>query len=53
MRVFTVYGRESVFVDDAGAVVGDLAGMRPYGSPGLTPPAPIPVYGEPDPVNTP
>ena len=53
VRVFTVYGRESVFVDEAGAVVGDLAGMRPLGAAGLVPPPPIDVGTDPDPVNTP
>lgn len=28
VRVYTVYGREAVFTDEAGFVIGDLAGLR-------------------------
>jgi len=28
VRVYTVFGRESIFTDDEGVVVGDLAGLR-------------------------
>ena len=29
VRVYTVFGRESIFTDDEGRVLGDLAGLRP------------------------
>jgi hypothetical protein len=29
VRVYTVFGRESVFTDDEGNILGDLAGLRP------------------------
>ena len=53
VRVYTVYGRESVFVDDSGAVVGDLAGMRPHAPGDPNPPEPAVVGAAPDPRNTP
>lgn len=53
VRVYTVFGRESVFTDDDGWVVGDLAGLRPSalvpGPEPVVPPSPSP----PDPVHTP
>ena len=53
VRVYTFFGRETVFADDSATVVGDLAGMRP--SDALTTPEPpaLPDYGGPDPVHTP
>ena len=53
VRVYTFYGRESIFTDDHDVVVGDLAGMRVDRV--LTSPAPpaLPTYGTLDPVNTP
>ena len=53
LRVYTVYGRESVFADEHDTVVGDLAGLRADAV--LRTPAPpaLPLYGAPDPVNTP
>lgn len=33
VRVHTVYGRDSVFCDDSGLVIGDLAGLRPAPDP--------------------
>ncbi|MEM9188533.1 MAG: hypothetical protein AAGF12_05130 [Myxococcota bacterium] len=53
VRVYTVYGRESVFTDENNVVIGDLAGIRPFHVVAGEPPRPIPVYGEPDPVHTP
>ncbi len=53
VQVYTVYGRESVFVDQRGAVIGDLAGLRPLELVDEPMPPPIPLYGEPDPVHTP
>lgn len=53
LRVYTVYGRESVFADERDVVVGDLAGLRQDAV--LRTPAPpaLPRYGAPDPVHTP
>lgn len=53
VRVYTFYGRESVFADENDLVIGDLAGMRPSDSVEAPEPPPLPMYGEPDPVNTP
>lgn len=53
LRVYTFYGRESVFADEHDAVVGDLAGLR-LDSVVTTPaPPPQPMYSPPDPVHTP
>lgn len=53
VRVYTVYGRESVFTDENNVVIGDLAGLRPASL--VTTPAPpaMPMFGTPDPVRTP
>ena len=53
VRVYTFYGRETVFADDHDVVVGDLAGMRPSASLSTPEPEPLPEYGGADPVNTP
>lgn len=53
VRAYTVYGRETVFTDATGAVVGDLAGLRPAAVIGGDVPAPMPTDGEPDPIGTP
>lgn len=53
VRVYTVYGREAVFTDDQGMVIGDLAGLRPVELVDLPMPAAIPVAGTPDPRATP
>jgi hypothetical protein len=53
LRVYTVYGRESVFVDEHDVVVGDLAGLRQDAVLHTPAPPPLPLYGAPDPVNTP
>jgi hypothetical protein len=51
VRVYTYYGRETVFADDDDVVIGDLAGMRPSDS--LTTPEPesLPDYGGADPAH--
>ncbi len=51
--VYTVFGRESVFADDAGWVIGDLRGMLPMDAVDSPMPPVIPLYGKPDPVTTP
>jgi hypothetical protein len=53
VRVYTFFGRETVFADENDVVIGDLAGMRP--SDRLTTPEPpaLPTYGGPDPAHTP
>jgi len=53
VRVYTFYGRETVFANEDDLVIGDLAGLRPNEK--LTTPAPpaIPTFGEIDPVRTP
>lgn len=53
VRVYTIYGREPVFTDDDGAVIGDMAGLRPHESLDTPEPPPAPMYGEPDPIGTP
>jgi hypothetical protein len=53
LRVYTFFGRETVFTDEHDVVVGDLAGMRPSASLPGPEPAPLPTFGEPDPVHTP
>jgi hypothetical protein len=53
LRVYTVYGRESVFADEHDVVVGDLAGLRAHEVLRTPEPPPLPLYGAPDPVNTP
>lgn len=40
VRVYTVFGRESVFTDDEGFVIGDLAGLRRL-TEGQAPPEPL------------
>jgi hypothetical protein len=53
VQVYTFYGRETVFVNAEGMVVGDLAGLRADAT--LKTPAPraIPLFGPIDPVHTP
>jgi hypothetical protein len=53
VRVYTYFGRDTVFADENDVVIGDLAGMRP--SDLLTTPEPpaLPTYGGPDPAHTP
>lgn len=53
VRVYTYFGRETVFADEHDMVVGDLAGLRLDEK--LTTPRPpaIPLFGVVDPVHTP
>jgi hypothetical protein len=53
VRVYTFYGRETVFADDRDVVVGDLAGMRPSDSLTTPEPAPLPTYGGAEPAQAP
>jgi hypothetical protein len=53
VQVYTFYGRESVFVDARGLVVGDLAGLRADRVLTTTPPPRLPLEGAIDPVGTP
>ena len=53
VRVYTVYGRDAVFTDEAGVVVGDLAGLVPAERVSAPMPPAQPMYGGPDPVHTP
>ena len=53
VRVYTVYGRETVFTDENDVVIGDLGGMRPADRVPGPAPAPLPVPSPPDPVHTP
>jgi hypothetical protein len=52
-RVYTIYGRETVYADEHDTVIGDLAGMLPYERVAGAAPPPMPMYGDPDPVRTP
>jgi hypothetical protein len=49
VRVYTFFGRETVFTDDDDTVIGDLAGMRPNQLLQSPEPEPMPTYGEPSP----
>lgn len=51
--VYTVFGRESVFTNPGGWVIGDLRGMLPSDQVKSPAPPPIPLFGKPDPVGTP
>ena len=53
VRVYTFFGRETVFADEHNVVIGDLAGMRPSDALTTPEPPPLPEYGGPDPVHTP
>ncbi len=53
VRVYTFYGKETVFADDNDVVVGDLAGLRPSDSLTTPEPPPLPLYGPPDPAHQP
>lgn len=54
VRVYTLYGRESVFADDDDVVIGDLAGMRPDALlRGFPAPPPVPSAGPLDTRSTP
>ena len=53
VRVYTIFGRESVFTDEDGNVLGDLAGLRTHESLSTPEPPAQPRFGEPDPINTP
>ena len=52
VRVYTFFGRETVFADDTDAVIGDLAGMRPDALLTTPEPEPLPTYGKPDPARS-
>jgi hypothetical protein len=51
VRVYTFFGRETVFADDDDVVVGDLAGMRPSDSLATPEPDSLPDYGGADPAH--
>ena len=51
--MYTFFGRETVFADQDDVVIADLAGMRPSDSLSTPEPEPLPMYGAPDPRNTP
>jgi hypothetical protein len=53
VRVYTFFGRETVFADEDDTVIGDLAGMRPSATLSTPEPPALPMYGLPDPVHTP
>jgi hypothetical protein len=53
VRVYTFFGRETVFADESDVVIGDLAGMRPADLVKAPEPEPLPTYGGADPVHTP
>jgi hypothetical protein len=53
VRVYTFFGRETVFADDNDVVVGDLAGMRPSESLKTPEPPSLPTFGGADPEHTP
>jgi hypothetical protein len=53
VRVYTFFGKETVFADEDDVVLGDLAGMRPSESLSTPEPPPLPTYGGADPAHTP
>jgi hypothetical protein len=53
VRVYTFYGRETIFADAQDRVIGDLAGMRPHRILKSAAPPPIPPFGPIDPAGTP
>jgi hypothetical protein len=53
VRVYTFYGKETVFADGDDVVLGDLAGMRPSSSLTTPEPDPLPMYGDPRPQESP
>jgi hypothetical protein len=53
VRVYTYFGRDTVFADENDVVIGDLAGMRPSDSLTTPEPPPLPAYGGADPEHTP
>jgi hypothetical protein len=53
VRVYTFYGRETVFANEQDVVIGDLAGLRPAASVKLPAPPAIPLFGAIDPIHTP
>ena len=53
VRVYTFYGKETVFADEDDVVLGDLAGMRPSSSLTTPEPDPLPMYGDPHPQESP
>jgi hypothetical protein len=53
VRVYTFFGRETVFADDDDVVIGDLAGMRPSTLLETPEPPDLPTFGGADPVGTP
>lgn len=53
VRVYTIYGREAVYTDDAGVIVGDLMGLRPADRVPGPLPDPLPDRGPIDPSELP
>jgi hypothetical protein len=53
VRVYTFYGRETLFADQHDRVIADLAGLRPDRVLRSKAPPAIPLFGPIDPVNTP
>jgi len=53
VRVYTFYGRETVFADAHDHVIADLSGLRPDRVLHSRRPAPLPDYGAIDPEGTP
>lgn len=53
VQVYSVFGRESVFADVEGRVVGDLAGLRKNDALSTPEPEPMGSFGSVDPVGTP
>lgn len=53
VRVYTFFGRETVFADERDTVLGDLMGMRAHAVLSTPEPPPIPTFGPVDPEHTP
>ncbi len=53
VQVYTFYGKETVFTDENGMVVGDLRGLRPHQLLSTEAPPELPLYMPLDPVGSP
>ncbi|HEY4013425.1 MAG TPA: hypothetical protein VGM06_08810 [Polyangiaceae bacterium] len=53
VRVYTFFGKETVFADEHDVVIGDLSGLRPSDSLSTPEPEPLPTFGGADPIHTP
>ncbi|MFO0661098.1 MAG: hypothetical protein U0165_14885 [Polyangiaceae bacterium] len=53
VRVYSIYGRESFYLDENDNIVGDLAGLRPSDLLTTPVPSPLPTFTPLDPIGSP